>query len=140
MGAGGSLSFHHSQPGFNPGVEAWMGTWISGRAHLQSSNWRELRTLVEFLCREVIKKSSLFHHRRVFYFTDNSVTYDVCRVGKSSSPGLHALVTELKSLEMQIRCQLEVVHLLGTNLSSKGVTVSAVASGCPLDMRTIGGR
>ena len=99
-GARGSLSFHHHQKGLHLGTETWMGTWVSSRARVQSSNWRELRSLVEFLQREVRKEVSLFQNCRVFYFTNNTVTYDVCRVGKSSSPDLHALVTELKSLEI----------------------------------------
>ena len=120
-GAGGTLSFHHHQDNLTLGIEAWMGTWISERAKTQSSNWRELRTLVEFLNRELQKKVSYFRHRRVFYFTDNSVTYDVCRVGKSkSSNTLHCLVTELKSLEMRLSCRLEVVHLPGEQLIAQG--------------------
>ena len=119
-GAGGSLSFHHPREDLNLGAETWMGTWISSRAKSQSSNWRELRTLVEFFHREVERKSTRFCHRRVFYFTDNSVTYDTCRTGKSGSPSLHKLITELKSLEMQLRCLLTVVHLPGDQIIAQG--------------------
>ena len=52
-GAGGSLSFHHHWKDLRLDTETWMGTWVSSRAKTQSSNWRELRTLVEFLQREV---------------------------------------------------------------------------------------
>ena len=59
-GAGGSLSFHHNQISTNTGMETWMGTWISTEAQSQSSNWRELRTLLEFFHRENQKNASLF--------------------------------------------------------------------------------
>ena len=52
-GAGGSLSFHHHQPNLSLGTKTWMGTWISSRAQSQSSNWRELQTLVEFFHQEL---------------------------------------------------------------------------------------
>ena len=109
--AGGSLSFHHPQENLNLGTETWMGTWISSRAKPQSSNWRELCTLVEFFHREVEHNSTCFHHRRAFYFTNNSVTCDTCRTGKSRFPSLHKLITEHKSLEMQLRCLLTVMHM-----------------------------
>ena len=67
-GTGGSLSFHHQQEDLDLGVETWMGAWISSRAKSQSSNWRELRTLVEFFHREVEHNSAHFCHWRVFCF------------------------------------------------------------------------
>jgi len=118
-GAGGTLSFQHLGEQVDQ-VEAWMGTWTSNRAKHQSSNWRELRTLVEFLQREAKREDQRFHSRQIFYFTDNTVTYDVCRRGRSGATELHKLVTELKLLEVMLNCQVTVVHIPGTEIIAQG--------------------
>ena len=118
-GAGGTLSFQHLGKQVDQ-VEAWMGTWKSERGKSQSSNWRELRTLVEFLQREWARTDQRFYNRRVFYFTDNTVTYDVCRRGRSGSAELHKLVTELKMLEAKLNCQVVAVHIPGTEIIAQG--------------------
>jgi hypothetical protein len=48
--------------------------------HIFTSNWRELRTVVETLKREEV----VFNKPRgmmLFYFTDNEVTYNICKEG-----------------------------------------------------------
>jgi hypothetical protein len=98
--------------------ESWMGTWTL-RSTGETSNWKELRTLVEVLRQEPVA-SLRFRHHKVFYFTDNMVTYDVVRKGTSRSPRLQALVRELKRLELLHGCQLEVIHVPGEVLIEEG--------------------
>jgi hypothetical protein len=50
-------------------MEAWMGAW-NGTVHSFTSNWRELRSVVEILKREEVVLNKL-RGRMVFYFTDN---------------------------------------------------------------------
>jgi hypothetical protein len=50
-----------------PRIEAWMGAW-NGTVHSFTSNWRELRAVVETLKRE----EAVFNKLRrimIFYFT-----------------------------------------------------------------------
>jgi hypothetical protein len=115
-GTGGSGVFYNSPA---PGdKESWMGTWTPS-ATAETSNWKELRTLVEVLRQEPLV-TSRFRGHKVFYFTDNMVTYDVVRKGTSTSPRLRALVRELKRLEVLHGCQLEVIHVPGDVLIDEG--------------------
>lgn len=98
--------------GTNAGMEMWMGTWVSHVHHL-SSNWRELGTLLATLEGERLHHSSRVPGRRVFYFTDNQVTYDLIRKGVFRSLGLQILILDIKNLEMELHCSLEVVHVPG---------------------------
>jgi hypothetical protein len=112
---GTGVFYNHPQPGAR---ESWMGTWTV-HATPESSNWKELRTLVEVMRQEPIA-TSRFRGHKVFYFTDNMVTYDVFRKGNSTSPKLRALVRELKRLEILHGCQLEVIHMPGNVIIAKG--------------------
>jgi hypothetical protein len=98
--------------------ESWMGTWTV-RAKGQTSNWKELRTLVEVLAQEPVA-TSRFRLHKVFYFTDNMVSADVVRTGRSRSPKLHALVRELKRLELVHECQVEVIQIPGEEIIEEG--------------------
>ena len=64
-GAGGTLNFHHHGIEAKD-TEAWMGTWVKEKALDQSSNWRELRTLMEFLKQEAGLPQSRFCNRIIF--------------------------------------------------------------------------
>jgi hypothetical protein len=77
-------------------MESWMGAW-NGNIHSFTSNCRELRTVVETLNREEVVLNKL-RGRMVFYFTDNEVTYKICKKGSSETLSLHILVQQLKSL------------------------------------------
>jgi hypothetical protein len=117
-GSGGTVEFVGAHGNPTDPSESWMGTWtplVSGH----SSNWRELRTVVEILRMEPLT-TSRFRSRRLFYFTDNSTTYDVVRRGSSTSPGLHRLVRELRHLEIAHHCFLEVIHVPGTVIIKQG--------------------
>ena len=97
-----------------PSMEAWMGTWRP-QVHSFSSNWKELRTLVHTLEREVGGKGRL-HNSTLFYFTDNMVTYYIVSGGSSSSPELQQLIRRLKYLELVLGIRLEVVHIPGLHM------------------------
>ena len=131
-GTGGTFEWFAADSGPLPSMDMWMGVW-GPVVHRFSSNWRELRTLVASLSR----LSSVQGHQ-LFYFTDNMVVYDIVRKGSSSSPELHRLVQELKILELQLDCRLEVVHVpgrtmivQGTDGQSRGLWISPLTSRHP---------
>jgi hypothetical protein len=95
-----------------------MGTWRP-TVHSFSSNWRELRTLVHTLERELggigrLTRSTLF------YFTDNLVSYYIVSNGSSSSPELQKLLRRLKYLELVLDIRLEIVHIPGLHMIAQG--------------------
>jgi hypothetical protein len=112
-GTGGTIQIL-GRDGSCPTMEAWMGTW---RAHVHSftSNWRELRTLVHTLEREV-GGSGRLHQSTLFYFTDNLVTYYIVSGGSSGSPELQKLLRRLKYLELCLGIRLEVTHIPGKHM------------------------
>ena len=112
-GTGGTIQIL-GQDGSCPAMEAWMGTW---RAHVHSftSNWRELRTLVHTLEREVGGNGRL-RNSTLFYFTDNLVTYYIVSGGSSASPELQKLLRRLKYLELSLGIRLEVIHIPGKHM------------------------
>jgi hypothetical protein len=52
----------------------------------------------------------------IFYFTDNMTTYCVVQNGCLHNPRLHELVRAFKHIEMDLQCQVEVVHVPGTTM------------------------
>jgi hypothetical protein len=78
-GSGGTFEWVESGKGVLPRMDALMGAW-NGTVHSFTSNWRELRTVVETLKREEVVFNKL-RGRMVFYFTDNEVTYNICKKG-----------------------------------------------------------
>jgi hypothetical protein len=101
-----------SGKGVLPKIEAWTGAW-NGAIHSFTSNWRELRQVVETLKREEVVFNKL-RGRMVFYFTYNEVTYNICKKGSSKTLSLKLLVQQLKALELALGCRLEVIHVPGT--------------------------
>jgi hypothetical protein len=77
IGCGATFEWVDSGKGVLPLMEAWMGA-RNGTIHSFTSNWRELRTVVETLKREEVVFNKL-RGRMVFYFTDNEVTYNICK-------------------------------------------------------------
>ena len=110
-------------------IEAWMGTWTPEVFHF-SSNWKELRTLVHTLEREV--QSDRLRGCTVFYFTDNLVTYYIAMGGSSTSPELHKLIRTLKQLEIRLDVTLEVVHVPGTHMIDQ--QTDGLSRGLPLSI------
>jgi hypothetical protein len=112
-GTGGTVQvLGHS--GVCPNMEAWMGTWRP-RVHSFSSNWKELRTLVHTLERELGGTGRL-NNATLFYFTDNLVSYYIVSGGSSASPELQKLLRRIKFLELTLSIRLEVVHIPGLHM------------------------
>ena len=104
-------------------MRMWMGTWAP-HVHQFSSNWRELKTLLLTLEQEVDTfretGTSRFSDRTLLYFTDNMTAYHITTAGSSKSQSLHRLVKQIKHMELQLNCHLEVVHVPGTTMITQG--------------------
>lgn len=83
-----------------------------------SSNYRELRNLVEVL--EDLFLKGLLDGTEVFMFTDNSTAESAYFKGTSSSESLFNLVVRLRKLEMSGRCILHMIHVAGTRMIWQG--------------------
>jgi hypothetical protein len=95
-----------------------MRVW-NGAIHSFFYNWRELQAWVETLKREEVSFNKL-RGRMVFHFTDNEVTYNICKKGSSQTLSLHSLFQQLTSLELALGCSLEVIHVLVTTMITQG--------------------
>jgi hypothetical protein len=95
-----------------------MGAW-NGTVHSFTSNWREIRTVVETLKREEVVFNKL-RGRTVFYFTENEVTYNICNKGSSKTLSLHLLVQQLKALKLALGYRQEFIHVPGTTMITQG--------------------
>ena len=76
-GAGGTFNYvspHVISDVIN--LEVWKGVW-SPQVATFSSNWKEMRTLCQSLTNEKNQGGLRVLNRRLLYFTDNMVTYDV---------------------------------------------------------------
>ena len=100
-----------------PNIELWMGVW-KVQAQVQTSNWKEARTILEALRQE--KDGRRLKGATVFYMTDNLVSYYVINNGSSREFKLHGLVMEIKALELELGFHLEVVHVPGTLMIDQG--------------------
>jgi hypothetical protein len=80
-GSGGTFGWVDSRKVVLPKMESWMGA-CNGAIHSFSSNWIELRTVVETLKREEVIFNKL-RDRMVFYFIKNEVTYNICKKGST---------------------------------------------------------
>jgi hypothetical protein len=95
-GSGVTFQWVDSGTGSLPRMESSMEAW-NGTVHSFTSNWRELRTVLETLKREEVVFNKI-RGRMVFYFTDNEVAYSICKKGSSKTLSLHLLVKQLKAL------------------------------------------
>jgi hypothetical protein len=118
-GSGGTFEWVDSVNGSLSKMEAWMGAW-DGTVHSFTSNWRELRTVVETLMREEVVFNKL-RGKMVFYFTDNELSFNICKKGSSETLSLHLLVQHLKALELGGGCRLEVIRVTGTTMITQGI-------------------
>ena len=58
--------------------------------------------------------------RRLLYFTENTVSYDIFRKGTSKSLRLWKLLLAIKILELSLGCIVQVTHVPGTIMISQG--------------------
>jgi hypothetical protein len=99
---------------------------------------------VEVLRKEDVN-TSRYRSKQVLYFTDNMVSYDIARRGSSKNPSLHALVQELKLLDLIMHgCSTVVIHIpglvmiqQGTNGLSRGIWRSPLAIDHTFDLRVL---
>jgi hypothetical protein len=99
--------------------EMWMGTWHPRLFHF-SAVWKERRTLQATLERAWASKRDGLRGVTFFYFTDNMATYYAVSKGSSKSARLHAMVVQIKRLEILLGCHLEVIHVPGTTIITEG--------------------
>jgi hypothetical protein len=111
-GSGFGSSFTHAN-----GIVYRVGVWGSD-ADGESSNYRELRNLVESL--EVETKEGKLRDTEVFLFTDNSTAEAVFYRGTSSNRKLFNLVLRLHRLEMDFGLVLHLIHVAGTRMKDQG--------------------
>jgi hypothetical protein len=113
-------------------LKMWKGRW-SPIVYKFSSNWKELSTLKLSLLQIKKDDAESIRGTAVFYFTDNSTSYWIAASGSSGSPGLHKLIEEIRLLELELGCSLQVVHVpgiimidQGTDGLSRGIWMSAL--------------
>jgi hypothetical protein len=100
-------------------LRMWKGRW-SPTVFKFSSNWKELSTLKLSLLRIRDEDAQGIRGTTVFYFTDNSTTYWIAASGSSGSPGLHQLIEEIRLLELELECSLQVIHVPGLIMIDQG--------------------
>ncbi len=99
------------------GLHGHFGLW--GRDEEgQSSNYRELRNLVETVKEEAL--AGYLTNRELWIFTDNSTAESCFFKGGLSLKLLHELVLRLRKLEMSVGCVLHMVHVAGTRMIEQG--------------------
>ena len=134
-GAGGTFNLAGaSSPTDVTQLDIWKGIWDVPVLSF-SSNWKEMRTLLTTIEIEMENSVHIVTNRRLLYFTDNMVTYDVFRGGTSKSNALWTLFQRIKLLELQLQCQVQVIHVPGTTMIlqgtdglSRGVTMQQLSS------------
>ena len=94
------------------------GQWTPKVGSQESSNWRELTNLVEFL--EGQGATGFLNDSEVFLFTDNSTAEAAFWKGTSKSRKLLALVLRLRQLEMKTEMILHLIHVSGTRMIQVG--------------------
>ena len=107
-----------------PEVSYFSGLWKQEVTSM-SSNWKELRTILNALRRERLtaqheqRRTSLWR-TRIFHMTDNLVSECILTKGASHSPRLQQLLREI-ALELRLQqCDLVPIHVAGTRLIAQG--------------------
>jgi hypothetical protein len=95
------------------GLYGRFGLWGKD-AEDQSSNYRELRNLVETVEEEAM--AGYLTRGELWLFTDNSTAKGCFFRGGSSSKLLHELVLRLRTTELEYDLTLHVVHVAGTRM------------------------
>lgn len=98
-------------------IEFEYGQWCTESSE-RSSNWRELKNVVEAV-RSFVEKHDLLG-AEIFIFTDNSTAEGAFWKGTSSSRRLFELVLELRELQMRRGLHLHVVHVSGRRMIQQG--------------------
>ena len=119
-GAGGTFNLVSQQENSDiTTLDVWQGIWTTSVAQF-SSNWKELKTLHQTLLHEDNLGGNRIRGRKLLYFTDNMVTYDIFRKGTSKSIRLWTLLLHIKLLELKLNCIVQVIHVPGTTMIAQG--------------------
>ena len=94
------------------------GAWDQ-KSSLHSSNYRELRNLVDTLFTMAAEVE--LQGTELFLFTDNSTAEAAFVKGSSSSKELFELVLKLRKLEMDNLCKMYISHVSGTCMIAQGL-------------------
>ena len=94
------------------------GFWCTEDSE-ESSNWRELRNLVDAIREESVRGRLV--GREVWLATDNTTAATAFYKGSSSSEALHQMVTELRLLTLRGNFILHLFHIAGTRMIEIGV-------------------
>jgi hypothetical protein len=100
------------------GVRFRIGLW-SATEEEESSNYKELKNLVDTVREEV--STGRIKDCELFMFTDNSTAESCFYWGSSKSTQLHALVLELRVLEITYGMMIHVIHVSGTRMIAQGM-------------------
>jgi len=111
-GFGGQLR----QKGMRPLLRR--GFWCPADAD-NSSNWRELRNLIDTLAEDV--RHGRLAGREVWLATDNSTAAFAYHKVTSSSKKLHEMITELRMLTIRGNFILHIYHIAGTRMIASGI-------------------
>jgi hypothetical protein len=98
----------------------WKGQW-SPIVCKFSSNWKELSTVKLSLLQIKKEDSESIRGAAVFYFTVNSTLCWIAASGSSGRPGLHKLIKEIRLLELELGCSLQVIHVPGIVMINQGM-------------------
>ena len=123
--AGAGVSILHNDEQGRPltQLQFLAGVWPRHLA-LNSSNWRELRTIL-FTLQQAHDVQELTGERRLdgtvlYVFTDNAVSAAAINRGTSSSPSLLRLVKGLREYETNLGCHVVAVWVPGTAIIDQG--------------------
>ncbi len=99
------------------GLQGRYGLWGADEEH-QSSNFRELRNLVETVEEEAA--AGYLKDGELWLFTDNSTAESCFYKGGSSSKLLHDLMLHLRKAKIHYGFVLHVVHVAGARMIAQG--------------------
>ena len=94
------------------------GFWKADESD-ESSNWRELRNLIDTI-QEEAEKGSLVG-KEVWLATDNSTAAFAFYKGASTSKLLHQMVIELRMIALQGNFVIHIYHIAGTRMIESGI-------------------
>jgi hypothetical protein len=90
-----------------------------GKHSDESSNWRELRNLIDTI--KIEAKAGRLVGKEVWLATDNSTAANAFHNGTSTSKSLHAMITELRLLTLKGNFVLQLYHIAGTRMIESGI-------------------
>lgn len=139
---GGTKQFYALTSPPSP-MEMWMGVWSVSVQGGNTSNWKELRTLLETLRRDCT--TGIFRGVLLLCFTDSEVTRALILQGSSREPALQALLQEIKELEIALECRVLPIHVpgrrmicQGTDDLSRGIWITPVRAQLSPEEETVG--